>query len=198
MMGAMTETLQQAIAAAAARLIAEEGLDYQAAKKKAVKQMGLTGERVDWPDNDQVEQALQDWYAELAEDDPEAEAERQEELRRLRELALAWMERLTDWNPALTGAVWNGTANEHSVVHLALFTDDDKLLEIELLNRDVAYEVAEPTARQDEASSTLVVHDEDIPVILTIYPARLQHSRARSGDGRALRGDAQAVRALLN
>jgi hypothetical protein len=197
MMQPMTETLQQAIAATAARLIAEEGLDYQAAKKKAVKQMGLAGDRVDWPDNDQIEQALQDWYAEQAEDDPQAEAERQAELRRLRELALTWMDRLATWNPWLTGAVWNGTANEHSVVHLALFTDDDKMLEIELLNRDLPYEVTEPGARHDDATSTLVVHDEDIPVILTLYPERLRHSRAKSADGRALRGDARAVRALL-
>ncbi|MFX8110555.1 hypothetical protein ABTK99_19830, partial [Acinetobacter baumannii] len=68
------------------------------------------------------------------------------ELRALRELAAQWMDRLAEFRPHLTGAVWRGTATRLSNVHLQLYCDDSKAAEIALLNRGLSFDVAETTA----------------------------------------------------
>ncbi|HZN48690.1 MAG TPA: hypothetical protein VFB71_13790, partial [Ramlibacter sp.] len=56
------DTLQSEIAAAAARLVVEEGLEYGPAKRRAVRQMGL-GARTALPDNDSIEDAVREYIA---------------------------------------------------------------------------------------------------------------------------------------
>jgi len=124
-----------AIAHLAARLIAEDGLEYGPAKRRAAQQLGLAHRPVQWPDNDQLEDALREHLALFHADRQPAE------LRCLRELALHWMERLEPFRPHLTGAVWRGTATRHSDIHLDLYCDDPKSAEIELINRQVPYQV---------------------------------------------------------
>ena len=53
------------------------------------------------------------------------------------------MEYLAPFNPHLIGAVLNRTATEHSDLHLHLFTDSAKDVEIMLLNDSVPFEVDE-------------------------------------------------------
>jgi len=48
------------------------------------------------------------------------------ELAALREVAALWMERLAEFRPHLTGAIWRGTATRLSSVHLHLYCDDSK------------------------------------------------------------------------
>jgi hypothetical protein len=64
-------------------------------------------------------------------------------LAELRTVALALMEYLAPFNPHLVGAVLNGTATEHSALHLHLFTDSAKDVEIFLLNEGVRFTVEE-------------------------------------------------------
>ncbi len=127
------------IAAAAARLIAEEGCDYALAKRKAVRAVLGEGEgaRTQLPDNALIEAELRRYLQTFAADSQPAQ------LAALRRLALAWMTRLARFNPHLVGAVLNGTATEHSDVHLHLFTDSAKDVEIALLNEGIAFEVEE-------------------------------------------------------
>lgn len=129
------------IAATAARLIAEEGCDYALAKRKAVRTVLGEGEvaRAQLPDNALVEAELRRYLQTFAADSHPAQ------LAALRRLALEWMNRLAAFNPHLVGAVLNGTATEHSDVHLHLFTDSAKDVEIALLNAGVDFEV-EPGA----------------------------------------------------
>ena len=54
------------------------------------------------------------------------------ELRALRGLALRWMQRLAEFRPHLSGAVWRGTATRLSSIHLDLYCDDPKAAEIAL------------------------------------------------------------------
>jgi hypothetical protein len=54
------DSLQAEIAATAARMVVEEGLEYGPAKRRAVKQMGLPA-RTALPDNDLVEDAVRDY-----------------------------------------------------------------------------------------------------------------------------------------
>jgi hypothetical protein len=129
------------IAAAAARLIAEEGCDYALAKRKAVRAVLGEGDvaRAQLPDNALVEAELRRYLQTFAADSQPAQ------LAALRRLALEWMSRLAQFNPHLVGAVLNGTATEHSDVHLHLFTDSAKDVEIALLNAGIDFEV-EPGA----------------------------------------------------
>ena len=64
-------------------------------------------------------------------------------LRRLRLIAVDWMERLAPFNPYLTGAVLGGTAGEHSDVHLQVFCDNPKEVAIYFLNANIQYDVSE-------------------------------------------------------
>ncbi len=164
------------IAATAARLIAEEGLDYAAAKQKALKQMGLAKARVGLPDNELVEDELRQYQAEFQSDS------QPQELLRLRQMALRWMQRLADYQPQLTGAAWAGTGSTHSAVHLLLITDDEKMLEIELLNRDIPFDVAEVKHLDGRGMvPALVLQDDDIPIVLALYPERNIPPRSRGG-----------------
>jgi hypothetical protein len=133
----MQDTLTEEIAAAAARLVVEDGLEYGPAKAKAARALTRRGgaARAQMPTNEQVEEAVRE-YVELfcAETQPA-------ELAALREVAAQWMARLAEFRPHLGGAVWRGTATRLSAVHLDLYCDDAKAAEIALLNQGVRYEI---------------------------------------------------------
>ena len=133
------ELLRAEIAVAAARMIAEDGADYASAKRKAARQiLGENKVRGDLlPDNAQIEEEVRQHNALFFADTPPAR------LRHLREAALTLMAELAEFSPYLTGAVLNGTAGEHSDIHLQLFTESAKDVEIFLLNRNIQYEVSE-------------------------------------------------------
>src|SRR3569623_2270495 len=124
------ESLRAEIAAAAARMIAEDGADYGTAKRKAANQiLGNRRIRSDMlPDNAQIEEEVR-VYNDLffSETQPAR-------LLMLRRLAVELMENLDQFNPNLTGAVANGTAGEHSDIHLQLFSDNPKDVALHLLN----------------------------------------------------------------
>ena len=133
------DQLRAEIAAAAARMIAEDGSDYSTAKRKAAKQiLGNARVRGDiLPDNAQIEDEVR-LYNELFLSDTQPGR-----LLHLRKLALQLMQELAPFQPHLTGAILNGTAGEHSDIHLHLFVDSPKDVEIFLLNKNVPFEVSE-------------------------------------------------------
>jgi hypothetical protein len=91
------------IAATAARMVVEEGLEYGPAKRRAVRQLGLSA-RSALPGNDEIEASVVDYIELFCADTQPGE------LAALRKLALRWMERLDLFRPHLGGAVWHGTA----------------------------------------------------------------------------------------
>jgi len=95
------------IAAAAARLVVEEGLEYGPAKRRALRDLGLP-QRTALPNNDEVEAEVREYIALYCADTQPGE------LRALRELALQWMERMAPFRPHVGGAVWHGTATRLS------------------------------------------------------------------------------------
>lgn len=187
---------QEAIAALAAQLIVEEGLDYGPAKHKAARRLGLDGRGL--PDNDTVEAAVREELALFhAETQPA-------ELRALRELALAWMERLADFRPHLTGAAWRGTATRRSDLHLALYGDDPKACEIALLNAGIAFEVGSQPGPRGEPLEVLGLMlpcpalGERVRLLLHLHDAdALRGALKPDAQGRRERGDARALRRLL-
>src|SRR5260370_32421371 len=101
-----SEDLKIAIAAAAARWIAEEGCDYATAKRRAVREVlgDGSGARGAMPDNPLVESELRRYLRIFAADSQPAQ------LAGLRRLALQLMRRLQAFDPPLVGALLNGTA----------------------------------------------------------------------------------------
>ena len=131
----MMMRIQDEIAAAAARWVVEEGLEYGPAKSRAARELGA-GRRSAWPDNDLVEQAVREYIAVFC-----AESQAQE-LAALRALACQWMERLQDFRPHLAGAVWRGTATRLNDIYLQLFCDDPKSAELALIDQGVRFQFA--------------------------------------------------------
>ncbi|MFG6459644.1 hypothetical protein [Roseateles sp. BYS96W] len=186
----------QEIAAAAARLIVDEGMDWGPAKQRAARDLGVP--RAALPGNDEVEDAVREHIAIFHADTQPAE------LRALRELAAVWMERLADFRPHLTGAVWRGTATRLSNLHLQLYCDDGKAAEIALLDRGVDFDVAETRGPRGRTVDMLVLDapcpalQERVTVCLTILDFDdLRGALKPDGRGLTERGDLNGLRALL-
>lgn len=188
---------QEEIAAAAARMVVEEGLEYGPAKRRAVRQLGLP-QRTALPDNDAVEDAVREHIALFCADTQPAE------LRALRRLALQWMERLERFKPHLGGAVWHGTATRLSDIYLQLFCEDEKSAEIALIDLGVAYEPRTVTGLHQQAVEALSFHapsrelGETIGVHLLVNDLdALRGALLRDSKRRSPRGDLESVRRLL-
>jgi len=191
------DTLQAEIAATAARLVVEEGLEYGPAKRRAVKQLGLPA-RTGLPDNDTLEDAVREYIEVFCGDTQPAE------LAALRKLALTWMERLAEFRPYLGGAVWHGTATRLSDIYLQLFCDDPKSAEIALIDHDVDYTPRTVTGFHGESVEALSLSSmspelgEPIGVHLLVYDHDdLRGALKPDAKGRTPRGDMAAVRALV-
>jgi hypothetical protein len=191
------DSLKSEIAAIAARMIVEEGLEYGPAKRRALKQLGLSP-RTPLPDNDVLEDSVREYITLFCADTQPAE------LAALRRLALVWMERLAPFRPHLGGAVWHGTATRLSDIYIQLFCDDPKSAEIALIEKGVAYEARTVTGFHGEPvealslSSTSRELDEAIGVHLMIYDHDDVRGALRAdAKGRPPRGDLAAVRALM-
>jgi hypothetical protein len=186
-----TSHLRRAIASAAARLMAEEGIDdYGAAKRKAARSLGA-GDSEALPTNEEVEIELRAWQSLFQED------EQRERVHDLRATALEVMQLLAEFNPYLTGGALDGTAGRYSAVDLDLFADSSKDVEIALLSRGISYDIIDN--RRVGLEAQLRLEWNDLPVNISVYPATVERQQARSatgGRGRQ-RVRADAVRELL-
>jgi hypothetical protein len=195
----MSDHRSTEIAATAARLIVEEGLEYGPAKRRAVRQLGLDGQRgAALPSNEEVEAQVCDYLALFRADT------QPRELALLRDIAALWMQRLAEFHPLLTGAVWRGTATRLSNVHLQLFCDDSKAPEIALINQNLSYDVGSapgPHGRPvDVLSLGHVCRELGEPVNVCLWVLATDDVRGlRKPDarGRAERGDLAALRRLM-
>ncbi|MFD2754604.1 hypothetical protein [Comamonas terrae] len=182
------------IAQTAARMVVEEGLEWGAAKHRAVRQLGLPA-RSALPDNEQLEDAVREYIALFCADT------QPQELLALRELALVWMERMAQFRPYIAGAVWRGTATRQSDIYLQLFCDDPKSAEIALINNHVNYEPSTVTGFHGQNVEALSIHafckplHEEVGVHLMIYDHDDMRGAMRPDSrGQSQRGDAQALR----
>lgn len=189
--------MQAEIAATAARLVVEEGLEYGPAKRRAAKQMGLPA-RAALPDNDTLEDAVREYIAVFCADTQPGE------LAALRRLALTWMERMEPFRPYLGGAVWHGTATRLSDIYVQLFCDDPKSAEIALIEHNVDYTPRTVTGFNGESVEALSISSvsrelgEAVGVHLLVYDHDdLRGALRPDSKGRTPRGDIAAVRALV-
>ncbi|WP_439606525.1 hypothetical protein [Hydrogenophaga sp.] len=196
-MDASRDDITAEIAAVAARLVVEEGLEYAAAKRRAVKQLGLPA-RTPLPDNATLDAAVREDIAVFC---PDTQAT---ELLALRELALLWMERLQAFRPHLGGSVWHGTATRHSDVYLQLFCDDPKAPEWTLLDHRVEYHPGTVNGWRGEPveALTLRARCEALGQWVLVHLMVHEHDDLRGAlkpdaQGRKPRGDAAALRRLM-
>jgi hypothetical protein len=177
------------LAAAAARLVVDEGLDFAAAKQRAARECLPRGASSELPSNEQLEDAVREHLAIFhAQTQPT-------ELRALRELALAWMRRLEEFHPHVAGAVWRGTATRHSPLLLDLYCDDSKAAEIALINEGVSYE-----AGGDSEAPVLTLSDrcpalaDWVTVQITLHDRDAVRGALKADSrGRSWRGDRPAL-----
>jgi hypothetical protein len=184
------------IAAVAARLMAEDGVDdFALAKRKAARQLGAADTQ-SLPANDEIEAELRA-YQSLYQGE-----EQRERIHELRTVALEAMRSLAGFNPYLAGPVLKGTAGRYADIDLQLFTDDLKAVELFLLNRNFVYAVSEQRhycGDEPRAVPVLRLDWDGVPVNLAVYAAKDERAALKaSAAGRPIeRASPGAVSALL-
>jgi hypothetical protein len=190
------DTLTDEIAATAARLVVEEGLEYGPAKRRAARDLGRrSGRQGELPANELVEDQVRDYLALFCADTQPAE------LLALRQLALRWLTRLAEFRPHLTGAVWRGTATRLSPIIIDLYCDDPKAPEIAFLNQGVDFDSDSPGG-SDAVVLTLADRCPGLRDPVTLHCVVRDHDDLRGAlkpdaRGQSWRGDLKALTQLL-
>lgn len=181
-------TLRREIAAAAARMMAEDGIsDFGFAKRKAARQLGASDADA-LPTNAEIEAELRAWLA-LYQDE-----EQPERLLEMRRAAVAVMRLLADFHPYLTGGALDGTAGRYTEVEIELFPESAKEVEIFFLNQDIRYEHREPRRPAPHTPEAVISFEWDqVPIRLSIYDTHAERAGKRQGE----RARLAAVEALV-
>ena len=157
------------IAAAAARIMAEDGIDdFALAKRKAARQVGAE-ETQALPANDEIEAELRAYRALYQ------PAEHPERIAELRRIALNAMRELQSFNPYLTGAVLSGLAGRYAEIDLQLFPESAKDVEIFLIDRDLPYSTSEGRRYSGDRARSVTVLSltwQGAPLRLLIFDPR--------------------------
>lgn len=161
--------MRAAIAAAAARIMAESGIEsFALAKRKAARQLGAS-ERQGLPGNDEIEAELRAYF-ELYQ-----AGEHPDRVRQLRRIALSMMQELEAFTPYLTGPVLKGLAGPYAEIELQLFPDSGKDVEMFLLNRKIAFNCSELRRYSGDRARSVSVLEldwEGAPVRLSLFDSR--------------------------
>lgn len=187
---------RSAIAVHAARLMAQDGIeDYGLAKRKAAKQLGIP-DSSRLPNNDEIDAALREYQDIYRSDD------QHQRIRALREQAVRAMRELAIFDPHLTGSVLSGIAGPYAVIHLQLFTDNPKAVELFLIDRNMPYKTSQNRLYAGHEPRlvpvfSIVVEGADIE--LTVFDSRDLRAPVRAtAEGRVIeRARLPAVAALL-
>jgi hypothetical protein len=188
--------LRSAIAAAAARMMAADGIDdFALAKRKAARQLGASDVQA-LPTNEEVEAELRTYLA-LYQGE-----EQRERLDALRRVALDLMYALEPYRPYLSGPVLKGTAGRYADIDLQLFTDDVKAVELQLLNDGIEYEASEQKRfAGDEARPVTMLELvwDGVPVNVAVHAARDERTTLKNTPGGRVieRAGLAAVAALI-
>ena len=186
------------VAAAAARLIVEEGMEYGPAKRRAARALGRPKARAtELPGNQAIEDEVRAYLALFCGDTQPSE------LAALRRVARHWMERLREFRPHLAGSVWRGTATRHNDVHLHLFCDDSKSAEIALINLGLDFHVGSSGGLRGDTIDVLsLAHPcAELGAPVLIHLGVHDHDDLRGAlrpdaSGRTQRGDLAALNRL--
>jgi hypothetical protein len=189
--------MRASIAAAAARIMAEEGIDdFALAKRKAARRLGAPDTEA-LPANEEVEAELRDYLALYqAEDHPER-------VLQLRELALEAMHELERFSPYLTGPVLAGLAGPYAEIELQLFPESTKELELFLIDRDIPYEASDErryTGDRTRAVAIVLLDWKGVPLRLSVFDPRDERTALKNSQAGkvTVRATISEVRALID
>jgi hypothetical protein len=172
------------IAAAAARIMAEDGVDdFALAKRKAARQIGAdAGQGL--PANEEIEAELEA-YRELyqAEEHPERIAE-------LRHVALDAMRALERFTPYLVGPVLKGIAGPYGEIELHVFPESAKEVEIFFLEQGLQFDTHEVKRYSGGRSRPVSVFSltwEGLPLKVSVFDPRDERVTVKTSQaGRAI------------
>jgi hypothetical protein len=157
------------IAAEAARIMAEDGIDnFALAKRKAARRLGAS-DTESLPRNDEIEAQL---HAYRALYQPQEHSER---IAALRRAALDAMRAFKRFHPYLTGPVLRGTAGPYAEIELQLFPQTPKDVELDLLERGVSFTTQEArrfSGERAHAVSVFLLHWQGAPLKLSVFDSR--------------------------
>jgi len=165
------DSTRSQIAREAARLMLEGGMrDFQLAKRKAASRLGVF-DRGEMPTNLEIEEALTE-YQRLFRADSQPR-----KLAELRQSAFNAMVFLAEFEPRLVGSVLSGTADEHSVVELHLYSDAPEEIGLFLDNKGIPYELGEKRLRVGPDDTRMYpafgFFAGEAPIELTVLPWRM-------------------------
>lgn len=190
------EHAREHIAYQAARLIAEDGItDFGAAKRKAARQLGAIDARY-LPTNEEIEEALRSYQSLYHAD------ELRERLRLLRTLARDSMRMFERFCPQLVGGLVTGNIGRISSVHLHLYADSAKDVEMYLLSQRLQYTSRETrlyVGNNEVRAPAYAIEAEAADVELAVLAAEHEKRPARASlEGRPLpRASLASVEALI-
>src|SRR4051812_45714970 len=185
------------IAAAAARIMAEDGVDdFALAKRKAARQLGAFDTQA-LPGNDEIEAELRAYRA-LYHADEHASI-----IEQLRRVALDAMRVLERFHPYLTGPVLKGTAGPYAEIDLQLFPDSAKEVEMFLLGRGVSFATHEARRYSGDHAHPvgfITLLWDGLPLRLSVFDPRVERLALKTSvAGRVLeRARVAEVSALLS
>lgn len=182
----------------AARIMSEEGVrDFLFAKRKAAERLGFDPRSLHLPTNLEVEEALAE-HQRLFRSDTQPK-----NLRHLRETARNALRLFASFNPRLVGPVLSGTASEHAIVYLHLFSDLAEEVAVFLMEKGIPYE---HTARKLKSGAGVQREYPvykfvagDVPIEATVFEVDgIREAPMSPVDGRPMRrGSLRDVELLL-
>ena len=110
------------------------------------------------------------------------------------------MELLSDFSPMITGAVANGTAGEHSDIHLHCFADSAKEIGISLLNHNIPSEAGfMPNAKPGQPDvEALAIQWQGELATIAVYPElELRLNGQKQAKSKPIRINTRSLQALL-
>lgn len=192
-----SDRLRLRIAAEAARIISESGLqDRGRAVRKAAERLGVR-DRAAWPDDAAILDALAE-HQRLFRGEAHQEA-----LQERRHAAIEAMRFFSGFHPRVHGAVLDGTADVHSPVRLHLHADDPESVDRFLIEHRVPASAGSRRIRTPGGGGLEVpVHRfraDDLEFELTVLPRACLRDAPldRNGERAVERADLQGLQRLL-
>ena len=170
-----TKNVRLSIASKAAEIIMEEGInDYQYAKKKAVRYLGLDASDI-LPSNDEIDKALINYRLIFtAEIDIDL-------VKILKTEALAIMAFFADFNPYFVTQIFEGLLPKYPIIQINLFSDNMKEIEYVLLNNNIPFatkdfNISEKRTKKQSVKKIpiIIIESGSIPIELKIFEAHDQ------------------------
>jgi len=175
--GGARGAMRARIAAGAARIMAEEGIDdFALAKRKAARRLGAPDSEA-LPGNEEIETALRE-YLDLYQAD-----EHPQRATELRRIALEAMRAFERFSPYLTGPVLAGLAGPYAEVDLQLFPESTKEVELHLLDLGINYEASDERRYSGDRARAVAVISliwQGIPLRLSVFDPRDERSALKT------------------